>query len=436
MDQPDSAQSPAHIHVRTEWLIAVSLGVAAAISRIPFLEPGPFYTDSFNILRGITKTGVAHPPGYIGYVMAARVMGWVLLSPHAGILAFNLITTFIIAVTLYLFGRRFSGATPTSSALMTILFLANPFSFYYGEVSLSFIAEGMTALVTAILCWESLCGKRYAVYASAAALALGASIRQTLLVFMLPLWVGVHLFAYWPRALGGPGRTGDDLNRMSFTGNGRSLKPLMLGILLMIPLVLLWMIPTFILYRAQGGYSEEMRRQMAEAVWANSIFVKGLLGPVKNGAKLFFSIAWGMNAIIFLYFLKDARIYFRKLLAGERRSLTFLALWLLPPLIFYTLIFMGPPGYLFVFLPALYLPLAGLLEGRATRIAIVAAIFSAILFLFLKPLPDNVRRNRLANVIIFKYNATGIKAQDSRNLQNIDSILPRDYKNRSGFYLK
>jgi 4-amino-4-deoxy-L-arabinose transferase-like glycosyltransferase len=137
------------------------------------MESGMFYTDSFNFTEGIMKTGVAHPPGYIGYVTACRLLKLITGSPHSAMLAFNLLATFVISVTLYFLGRRLTNSTAASSAAMTALFMFNPFTYYYGEVSLSYITEAMTSILTATFCWYVMKGRKWAIFASAISLALG-----------------------------------------------------------------------------------------------------------------------------------------------------------------------------------------------------------------------------------------------------------------------
>lgn len=406
-------------------LIGAVVGAAGVLSRLPFLESAPFHTDSLHFLRGVTKTGVAHPPGYIGYCMAGRLLFYITGNAHSALLVFNLAATFFTGLFLYQLGLKMRGATPKSSALMSLLFLASPFSYYYGAVSLSYIVECACAVLLVLLCIRHLEGKK-AWWASSAVLALGASLRQTTLVFLFPLWVFTMLYDYLPRFFHSP--IEEEYPR------SRSLKPFLGGLLLIAVLVLCWMIPTFILYERQGGYSARMNQQMADAVWANSVFAAGFKGLFKNSSKTLFFLFWNLNVTILIYFFEPVRNYFRKLWKEERKIFWLTTLWVLPALGFYCLIFMGPPGYLLCFLPAFYFPLAGVLHGRVFRYGVCAALFSASLFLAPTPLPEHNRRNRMINVIIMRYNAVGIKERNSRNLQHIDSNKPRDYGDANEWY--
>lgn len=411
---------------RKDIYIALSLGAVVVLTRIPFLEATWFCSDFRFLLDGVLYKGVAHPPGYIGYVWAAKALVPVAGSPHAAIILLNLLSTFLLAATIYLFTLRMPSATRSSGAIVTILYLCNPYVWYYGEVSLSYISEALMSVVTGYFCFEVLRGKRWATFASAVALAIGASLRQTLLFFVAPLWLAVHIRSYWPWPFVGR----NDKPAKS------SLLLLFAGVAIIVPIVAFWMYYTIVFYEPLGGYGEQFGSIMKEAVWANSIFVKGLRSLMKNGAKLIFNICWGMNAALLLYLMKPTRERIKKLWMEDREMVTFLLVWLLPSFTFYLFIFMGPPGYIFVFLPVFYLPLAGGLSGKTARWAVIAALVSAVLFLIPRPLDDGLRNKRLLNVMLLKYNATGIRMQYSRNLLNLDSSMPRDYGGDPKYYKK
>lgn len=407
-------------------LTGALIGAGAVLSRLPFLESAPFHTDSLHFLRGVTKTGVAHPPGYIGYCMSGRVISYLTGDAHLALLILNLIATFFVGFLLYQLGLKMRGATSRSSALMSLMFLASPFPYYYGAVSLSYITESASAILLVLFCVNHLEGKKWAWWASSAVLALGASLRQTVLVFLSPLWAFTMLYYYLPKVFH------SSLEKNS--PHRRSLAPFLWGLFIVIVLVVCWMVPTFILYEQQGGYSARMNQQMADAVWANSVFVAGIKGLLKNSAKIFFFLLWSLNITVLIYLFKPARNYLRNLWTNDRGIFFLILLWILPALGFYSLIFMGPAGYLLCFLPAFYLPLAGVLHGKAFRYGIFAMLFSASLFLLPRPLPEHERTNRMMNIIILHYNAGGIKQRNSRNLQHIDSKMPRDYGDANEWY--
>lgn len=412
--------------LQKNMLTGALIGAGAVLSRLPFLESAPFHTDSLHFLRGVTKTGIAHPPGYIGYCMSGRVIYYIIGNAHLAILVLNLIAIFFVGFLLYQLGLKMRGATSRSSALMTLLFLASPFPYYYSAVSLSYITECASAILLVLFCVNHLEGKKWGWWASSATLALGASLRQTVLVFLSPLWAFTMLHTYLPKFF----QSSTDKGGLT----SRSLKPFLVGLFIVTVLVACWMFPTFILFERQGGYSARMNQQMADAVWANSVFVAGIKGLLKNSAKTFFFLLWNLNVTILLYFFEPVRNYFRKLWSEDRKILFLLLLWILPALGFYSLIFMGPAGYLLCFLPAFYLPLAGVLYGKVFRYGIFAMLFSASLFLLPRPLPEHERTNRMMNIIILHYNAGGIEQRNSRNFQHIDSKKPRDYGDANEWY--
>jgi len=86
------------------------------------------------------------------------------------------------------------------------------------------------------------------------------------------------------------------------------------------------------------GYRENFDRQMAQAVWANSIFIKGWIGLAKNGAKVAFDIFWGMNFALLLFVFRPMRNYMKEMWTSDRELALFLALWIAPPFLFYLFI--------------------------------------------------------------------------------------------------
>ncbi len=69
--------------LQKNMLTGALIGAGAVLSRLPFLESAPFHTDSLHFLRGVTKTGIAHPPGYIGYCMSGRVIYYIIGNAHS-----------------------------------------------------------------------------------------------------------------------------------------------------------------------------------------------------------------------------------------------------------------------------------------------------------------------------------------------------------------
>src|SRR5262249_8346204 len=232
------------------------------------------------------------------------------------------------------------------AALVAALGLAvSPLFWAYGVVGLPYAAEAALATGIAASAWGMRGGRIRALVGSAVLLGLAGGVRQSMLLTMSPLWVGMA----W-RGFRRPG-------------------PVLGGVGLIVLTTAAWLGPMLWLtgveqYLAAGLdlYESTVRTTtLFEAGWPRNVIGLGAALLVGVGAFLP-ALVWGLRRAP------------RRLAQGGDRALLF-ALWTLPALALYVFVHFGQYGYLLAVLPACYL-LVGqtLMELSPARTEIPASL--------------------------------------------------------------
>jgi 4-amino-4-deoxy-L-arabinose transferase-like glycosyltransferase len=322
-------------------------------------------------------------------------------------------------------------------------------------VALSYAAEGAFATAAALTGWLSVQRRSFGwLLAHSAVLAVGGSMRQTTLAFLLPLWLWVvwqSVPRWWQRAT---------------------------AALLLAVVVAAWSIPNahrLVKYWDQTGrgyfesvytlqvamdqyydstrfgavqYEESQRRfhwplvELGVALWngidppspdaspeVRTASASRALRLIRyQSAKLLFygALAMGLACVfLLLAFLRRVRATFD----GDRT--VFLALWIVPAALFFALNHFGAWGYLLLFLAALTTIAARTIvvlfpttRGQAI-VTGTLVLTSVLLFLCMRPLPDTTERNRLLNIALLQYGAPSIRAHYARARSSGFSNDPR-----------
>lgn len=324
--------------------LALGLGLAALtlLSRVPFRARLLPSWDAVQFALALREYDVVkhqpHPPGYILYVALARAVDGVvgdatetLTGLAIAASAATVFLTYRLAWTLY--GR--------STALVAAAGLAaSPLFWIYGVLPLSYAVEAALATGVAALVIRMRGGRaRDAVWA-ALALGVAGGVRQSLLVLLLPLWLG-----------------------MAWVGLRRWRAILAGGAVLALTSAA-WFVPMVWLTGGFGRYVDAGLELFESTVRATSIV--GLPGEWRVNAiglleALVLGLGVGLPALAALG------------VAGLRRGrgvsghAGFFALWILPPLVVYTSLHFGQHGYLLMVLPAFYVLLARGLVPTAGR---------------------------------------------------------------------
>lgn len=436
----------------SDLAISIGLFLASAVVRIPFRSEQLFHGDSYGLAAGVLYTLTAHPPGFIGYCTLVRLAYYLagdvdLAFAIISILATGAATALTYLLVLHLFDRR-------AGLIAAALYATSLDTSYFAEVALSYAAEGAFATGAALTGWLSVKRRSFGwLLAHSVVLAVGGSVRQTTLAFLLPLWLWIvwrSVGKWWQRAC---------------------------AALVLVLVVSVWSIPNAqrlakywdqadvsyfeSMYKLQVAmeqyydstsfgtvqYEETQPRfhwplaELGVAIWnklhppaadaareVRTASASHALRMIRyQTAKLLFygSVAMGLAGVfVLLAFLGRVR----RTLDAERWI--FLGLWVLPAALFFALNHLGAWGYLLIFLAALTAMAARaitiLLAPRAQVYATATiALASVAVFLFMRPLPETSDRNRVVNVALLQYGAPSIRAHYARSRAKAFTSDPR-----------
>ncbi|MGH7312390.1 MAG: protein O-mannosyl-transferase family, partial [Candidatus Rokuibacteriota bacterium] len=191
--------------LRSDFGLAAVLAVVTVLSRLPYRARMLYNWDAVQFALALREYDVAkhqpHPPGYVLYVGLGRLVNAWLDDPAAAYVAlavvFSGLTTFVVYhLALAIYGR----ATALASAS---LLAVSPLFWFYGSVGLTYAGEALGASAVAYFAFRSLRGSRTDTWIGAAYLGLAGGLRQSILLLLLPLWLGsAALGVRRPRAVG------------------------------------------------------------------------------------------------------------------------------------------------------------------------------------------------------------------------------------------
>jgi hypothetical protein len=297
-----------------------------------------------------------HPPGYFLYAYTGKFIHLLGLSPYASLVTLSLVAGAVMAGLLTWWAGQLGGKT---AALATgALTVVSPLAWNYATTGDTYAISGMMAALVGWLCWkvytsawgglparqgsltpcplslqERGCRGRAGspphadVMFSALALAVAGGMRPTDALFLFPLWL------YCVARRGG--------------------RAVLVGLLVLGAGTAAWLLP---MLHSAGGLHHylEISHRLSAGVLRVAPWAAG-------GQADEFLRALGVDALPLLF-----SGWILVLLAGSSelpRARLFLALWLVPPALFFVGVHLGTPGYLMIVAPVLLL-LAGLGAAR------------------------------------------------------------------------
>lgn len=312
-----------------DWLITAALFLAAFLIRIPFRTNLLYAWDSVLYTRAIEHFDVTvhqpQPPGHIFYVGLVWLVNRLFGDPNAAMVWISIFFAAAAVAALYWLGRIIFGR---DAGLAAALLLATSLSFWsLSEVALPYTLLGFLSTIVAgiiYLAWE---GRGSWVLPASLALALASGFRQDLLPFLLPLLaLGIWNKGRW-RLAGAAG--------------------------LLVMGIAAWYIPSALLSGGFGPYREASSLQSDYLMTYFSVFGIGAAALATNTSTLLHFLFYGLSAALALVpvFLLMVLLPRTRGRFWDRRIL-FLAIWMVPSLLFYIFIHIGELGYVFSFLPA------------------------------------------------------------------------------------
>ncbi len=316
-------------------------GSLVLATRLP-LAPGQLLTfDDVNLAYSIghfdVRVSQPQPPGYPLFVMEMRLLNWLHFRRAEHILlALGMGGSIAALVLMVLFGNRMLGGQAGFCAACMMLF--HPVFWQTGVASALRMQLAVISLAVAAACWRAWHGDGRWVLWSAVALAVGAGIRPETGPLLLPLWAAAALRA-----------------PVSWKARAQALA-VMAGV------VLLWLVPAM---AASGGPAVYVKTNL-EYVSEQASVSSELFGATqaKAHATLWRLLVWTGFGI--LGWAMPAVLAFRRKGGWgiQREWMLFLALWLLPSLLFAIAVHVEDPGQVLAMLPVVSL-FGGYLMSRA-----------------------------------------------------------------------
>lgn len=323
-------------------LIPLLLSTLIVITRIPFVSKYLYEWDSVNYALGFENFNILnhqpHPPGYILYIGLGKVLNTVFNDPNTTMIFISILFSILTVIFLYFLAKEMFSRNIAIIASLLLIF--NPLFWYYGEIATIYPSEAFFATLIAFLSYGVFKGKEKYFYPSALVLGLAMGFRQDLIVFMVPLWMFCLFYK----------------NRNPW----RFLK----AVLVLIPAILVWFIPTIILSGGYEQYSQasstlyRMCFPRSSLIFGSSLVNKlSALGAYLSWTGLGLTFIGIFMIALFNKYRGIGPIHLFRINIKNPKVI-FATLWILPASLVYILIHIAKPGYILVFVPILAIILA------------------------------------------------------------------------------
>ena len=329
--------------------IALLLGVATAMSRLPFVAERLWEWDSVLYARAlehgfhvddVLAGSRPHPPGYIFYVGAAAIgRAFGLDSEHALAVVSVLASGAAVAV-LYLLCRRF--ADRSLSLGLAAAFATSPLVWLHGEVAMPYILLAPISAFLALAFRDARGRGARRVAAVSFAFGVLGGFRQDLLLFLFPLWVWMVL----------PASSRTRLGAVAALGAG----------------CLAWFVPSAALSDGPAAY---VSRSLAQLIGLSGASANSERSIPLNLVLVADSLWWAGPAVAVLVLvlgLARALASLRGQHLADDREATFFGLWLVPALLFYLVVHIGEWGFVLSLAPGVFALAAWLLRSALARV--------------------------------------------------------------------
>jgi hypothetical protein len=356
-------------------LLPLSLFFLTIITRVPFASKLLYHWDSVQFALALEKYDITvhqpHPPGYFLYVMLGRFLNFFIKDANSTFVFISIIFSGLTVVAVYYLGKElYDGKIGLLAAAIA---LTSPNLWFHGEVALTYIVEAFFSTAVAVLCWKIYKGEHKYIYLSVVTLGIAGGIRQSTIVFLLPLWL--------------------------FSIRGVPLRKIITSLGLIGIICLLWFVPMVWMTGGWNAYSEAFKEYRMFVIGHSSVFEKGWTTFKIFSTSLFDHLIYGVGTGIFILGLATySLIRYSRLKSLERTKVLFLSLWMLPSVFFYLMIWTHPAcyGYVLILLPTLFILVAASIKhisaefkqvtGKdiSTFIALAIILINACIFFFSK----------------------------------------------------
>lgn len=321
--------------------IAVALALAVIASRLPFLATTLWSWDSVLYARALERgfhvdwvlaDQRPHAPGYLFYVLTAGLFRGALGDSNAALVTVSALASALGTAGLFLFARQL--VRTWIALLAACAYAVAPLVWTYSEVAFPYSLLGALSLGLAALFWNVRGRGPRGIIVASVAFGLAAGFRQDLLLLLGPLWL-------W-----------------TITTRGRRVAVAAGAVVVATSLT--WLIPTALLSDGPADYLDALQTQAVSVSERYSGLMQGLPAFTDNLQSTAYALFWGGLGAVLLGGAIAIWLFLRGARPGRPTGpfTRFLALWVLPGLLFYVVVHIGDWGYVSSLLPAVYLILA------------------------------------------------------------------------------
>jgi len=311
-----------------------ALFLLTIISRIPFTSKYLYHMDSVQYALALEQYNISihqpHPPGYFLYVMLGRFINFFIQDANSTFIVISVFFSGLTVVAVYYLGKEIFNKK--AGIIAAAIAMTSPNLWFHGEVALTNVVEAFFSALVALFCWRIYKGEHKYIWLSVLALAVAGGIRQNTIIFLLPLWL--------------------------FSVKGLPVRKIITSLGMLVVCCLLWFIPMVYVTGGWNAYQEAFRELWLFNTGNVSVFVKGWATFKIFSSCLARFTVYGVGGGIFILVLATySLIRHKKIRLLDKTKVAFFSLWILPSFLFFLLIFIHPsnPGYVLVFMPALFI---------------------------------------------------------------------------------
>lgn len=355
------------------WHIFIIFATLVIFLRIPFISEYLYFPDSVIYALGMEKFDLTRDapsaPGCIGYAAMGKFFNNFTKDTNRSLVFIGMLFSSLGCGVTYILGKEIFGKKAGMGA--SLLFLTSPLIWYFGEIAMPVTCNLFFSTLVAFFSYMAYTRKRLIyIVASAVSLGIGASFRQDILIFMLPLWI--------------------------FAAMRKPLRNALPGLVVFLISCLIWIVPSsasaggFFPYlnlckeRISGGGGHASYMTFSN-IFEKKMHINNYLFTLITALFLgFIPFAWNLG-----------RIFNPKAIIRDKR-IKFLIVWILPSFIYMNLVG-GGRGYSFSHIAAIFICAGLALEiirsdfsdagfprlGENVLIILIIAITGVNIFFFL-----------------------------------------------------
>ncbi len=287
------------------------LAGAVAISRFAFRSHDLYDLDSVNFALGIGRfdptVHQAHPPGYFLYICLGRLVNYLVHDANLALVLVSIAASVATVMLIYRLAYEWFG--PGAAAFAGLLFLFSPLAWFHGTVALTYSVEAAASALLGFLCWRIERGARSFIVPTAIVLGITAGVRPSSILFLGLLFLYSLRHAGLKRQLEGVGALGVTIGA--------------------------WFVPMIWASGGLAAYFGALSSLWRLVPSRDTVFNSS---PVTSAARAI--------TIVFIYFLCFGAAALAPLwplctpAPSDKSKRLFTAVWVVPALCFFTLIFL------------------------------------------------------------------------------------------------